>query len=240
MPDEQLPMKDGSVVHDPRLGRLPEFDERSREYPVRKLLKAEGIKKPRSYTWACDTHLDQGNMGSCVGHYVAHELAARPMVVPVDSAWALGFYQLAQQLDQWPGGEYPGASPRYSGSSMLGGAKAMQKRGYITEYRWGFSIDDLILTVGYFGPVGLGINWKEAMFYPDEKGVIRNDGKVMGGHAILCRGVNVKTKLARLHNSWGTSWSQGGDCFISFDDLEGLLKEQGECVIPIGRAHPKS
>ncbi len=233
-------MKDGSVVEDPRLGRLPEFDERSKNFPIRKILKEEGIKKPRSYTWRCDLHLDQGAMGSCVGHYIAHELTARPMVVQTDSAWALGFYYLAQELDQWPGGEYPGAKPRYAGSSMLGGCKAMQKRGYCTEYRHAFDFNDALLTVGYLGPVGLGINWKEGMFYPDEKGVIRNEGRVMGGHAILWKGVNVKTKMARLHNSWGEAWGTGGDCFISFEDLEGLLKEQGECVIPMGRAHPKT
>lgn len=56
-----------------------------------------------------------------------------------------------------------------------------------------------------------------------------------GGHAILCNGVNVKSGLYRLHNSWGESWGVNGEAFISRADMATLLKRQGEACIPVKR-----
>ena len=46
------------IIPQPPLGRLVQFDERSREYPIRTLLAAEP-KKLKSYTWRCKQVLDQ-------------------------------------------------------------------------------------------------------------------------------------------------------------------------------------
>ena len=60
----------------PILDRIARFDERSREWGIRKLQPGE----PRSYTWDCDTNLNQGNEGACVGFGWAQEAAARPVL----------------------------------------------------------------------------------------------------------------------------------------------------------------
>lgn len=212
---------------DRRLDRLVEFDERSRSYPVRTLVAGN---PPRSYTWSCGTYLDQRREGACVGFAWAHELAARPTVIAgMTEQRALEFYRTAQRLDPWPGEEY-------SGTSVLAGAKAVQAERYLVEYRWAFGLSDVVLTLGYKGPVVLGIPWYEGMFDPDPAGLVHVQGDVAGGHAILARGVSVKSRTVLLHNSWGPDWGVNGTARISFADLERLLYEHGEACVPTMRA----
>lgn len=215
---------------DPRLDRRVQFDERSRSYPIRNLV----LDKPqRSYTWACDTYLDQGREGACVGFSIAHEIAARPVEAAASSGLALDIYDRARQLDDWEGEDY-------DGTSVIAGMKAAVEKGYFNEYRWAFDLNDLILAVGYKGPAILGINWYEGMLDPDENGYIRPTGDIVGGHAILCRGVGVRQRYFYLHNSWGRDWGPlGGTCRIRFADLEQILHEDGEACIPMGRQDPE-
>lgn len=218
-------LRDGSHVDDPRLDRLQQFDDRSRDYPIRQLV---GAKQPRSYTWRCDTWLDQGREGACVGHAWAHEIAARPAIRPATSELAFAIYREAQRIDPWPG-------EQYEGTSVLAGAQITQQRGYFDEYRWCFGIDDLVLAVGYAGPVVLGINWHEGMFRPDADGYIAPTGSVMGGHAILATAVSVRRGDVTLHNSWSQSWGVNGRCRIRIPDLASLLQAGGEACVPLKR-----
>lgn len=227
-------LKNGTYVDDPRLSRIPQFDERSRAFPIRAAFK--GITPPRSYTWRCDTYLDQGQEGACVGFSMVHELIARPVCIDKDAQFAReGVYWEAQKIDPWEGGAYPGASPRYEGTSVLAGVKILKRLGFIEEYRWCFSLHDLVLAVGYRGPAILGINWYEGMFDTFPCGHIHVSGQVAGGHAILCKGVSVSRKTFTLHNSWGIAWGNGGDAYITWEEMERLLNEQGEAVIPLRR-----
>lgn len=229
-------LRDGSKTKDHRLTRIVKFDDRSRLYPARTL--ELGAKKPRSYKWACDHWLDQGQEGACVGFAVTHELLAKPSIVKgLDAKFAIEkIYWEAQKTDEWPGGAYPGAKPVYEGTSVLDGVKAAQKLGYIREYRWAFGLEDLVLAVGYLGPAVLGLNWYEGMFDVESCGYIHVNGRIAGGHAILCNGVDVKRKTFNLHNSWGPSWGVGGDATISWTDMDRLLKEDGEACIPTSRS----
>ncbi len=229
-----LILKNGSQVKDPRLTRIVHFDERSKGYPIRAVLSST---TPRSYTWPCTTWLDQGSEGACVGFSFAHELLAAPAVVRgVDKKFAKEkIYWEAQKIDPWDGGSYPGASPYYEGTSVLAGVKAVQELGYIEEYRWAFGLEDLILAVGHSGPVVLGINWYEGMFDMMPCGFVHVTGSVAGGHAILCQGVNVSEEYFTLHNSWGTSWGDGGNAKITWKEMDQLLKEDGEACVPVVR-----
>lgn len=227
-------LRDGSETLDLRLARLKLFDERSRKFTVRAATKG---KKPRSFTWRCDAWLDQGQEGACVGFSLAHELVARPAVVKgINAKFAVEkIYWEAQRNDPWEGGSYPGAKPRYEGTAVLEGIKAVQKLGYIEEYRWAFGLQDLILAVGHLGPAVLGVPWYEGMFAPAPCQHIHVHGAVVGGHAILCNGVNVKKRTFTLHNSWGKSWGTQGEAQISWDEMDRLLHEEGEAVIPLKR-----
>lgn len=217
------------IFADRRLGRLIEFDHRSLSYPIASLLPKE-TKKPRSYTWECRATLDQGQEGACVGFGFAHELAARPSRRLVHQAGAFAIYRKAQTLDPWPGEDY-------EGTSVLAGIKAVQQMypKFIQSYRWAFGLDDVILTLGYLGPVVLGINWYYSMYSPDSNGIIKVEGQLAGGHCILAKGVDIKKKLITLHNSWGSDYGKGGSCYISYDNLNRLLKEGGEALVPVKR-----
>lgn len=225
-------------MEDKKLNRLVSFDEKSRNYPITALL---GIPVISNKTWKCETHLDQGNTGQCVGHAWAHELNALPYKVDIQSSTAKTIYYAAQQWDEWAG-------TLYDGTSVLAGAKVVSSIGLMPEYRWAFGIDDVINTLSAFGPVVLGINWYKDMFTPDVNGLISPTGIIAGGHAILATGIQIREKVGfkwvtlpepiiRLHNSWGTSWGVNGDAFITASNLSKLLQEQGEACVPVKRKH---
>lgn len=222
-------LKGGYTTRDPRLDRLVQFDERSRQFPIRALIPDKA--KPRSFTWSCPVQLDQGQEGACTGFGVAQEGAARPVKVKdVTDAVAQEIYHRARQLDEWPGEDY-------EGSSVIAAVKAAQEKGWYPEYRWAFGLDDALLALSYHGPVVIGINWYSGMFTPDSDNTIHVTGDIEGGHCTLLNKINVKKKRVGIHNSWG------GDCNaeLSWDDLDRLLHEQGEACVPVKRAYgPKA
>ncbi|WP_407555249.1 hypothetical protein QOM21_35740 [Streptomyces sp. Pv4-95] len=229
-------LKNGNTTIDRRLDRIPQFDERSRNFPIREMVTERAPL--RSAGWACPSWLDQGNEGACVGFAWSHELIATPVEVPgVNDSFARGVYREAQKVDEWPGEDY-------DGTSVLAGAKAVSARGYMDEYRWAFGVDDVLRTLGYFGPVVIGIKWYNSMFQPAPNGLLEVSPGDFGGHAILVRGVSLKARLngsrgttpvVRLRNSWGRDWGVDGDCYLRVEDLEKLLKDDGEACVPVER-----
>lgn len=160
------------------------------------------------------------------------------VVEGVDDEFARGVYQDAQKVDEWPGEDY-------SGTSVLAGAKTVQDRGYMGEYRWAFGVDDALRALGYQGPVVIGIPWYQSMFEPRPSGLVEVTPGGGGGHAILVRGVSLKARLAgepgpmpvvRLRNSWGHEWGLDGDCYIKVEDFQALLEDQGDCCVPVARS----
>jgi hypothetical protein len=225
-----MQLKAGRTTNDPRLDRVPEFDVRSRAFPIRTLVEA---KLPRSYTWSVPVMLDQGNEGACCGFARTQELAARPRTHPwVTNHYARQLYLAAQEVDEWPGHDY-------SGTSVLAAAKVAVMLGHMKEYRWGFSLMDTILGIGYGGPGVFGTNWYTGMMRPDVDGRIRPTGVIEGGHSWLGRAVAIPIKRrpsGRVGgwNSWGqrVGWPQ---FWLTYDDLERLLHEQGEFCISVQR-----
>lgn len=206
--------------------RVPQFDDASRRYPIRTLVQG---RKPRSYTWSCDVWLDQGSHGYCVGYAWAHELAARPVVVPqVTDDTANSLYWTSRRWANLPDNE--------EGSTVLAGAKAAMQAGRLKEYRWAFDLDDWIAAIGLHGPGVAGLDWTEGMMRPDEEGIIRATGATLGGHAIAITGVNLRRGLFKLHQSWGRGFGIGGELYLPFEDADVLRRRQGELCVPVVRA----
>lgn len=215
------------------LDRNRHVDIRSLSYPVEVTTKA-----PRSYTWLRGTVLDQGQEGACVGFGWSAELSARPSAVAgIDNNFALTLYHQAQKFDEWAG-------ENYSGSSVLAGAKVLQKAGYITEYRWCLTIDDLIYALGHQGPVVIGVDWYTGMFNVDKAGFIRPTGKIEGGHCTLLHGITIvknadgtinylKSSVIGV-NSWGVDWGVFGRFRIALVDMM-VLFQGGDFAVPMGR-----
>lgn len=249
----QLELKDGSATTDPRLDRLIQFDERSRRYSMAPL--TEG-RRPRSYTWSVGTWLNQGVEGACVGYMLAHELIARPLkATGIDARYARErLYWEAQKVDPWAGGAYPGASPFYEGTSVLAGLKVAQSLGHFQQYRWSFTLEDLVLGLGYDGPACLGVWWKTGMDRPDANGFITYTGRYRGGHAILAYQIKVVPKTpgpgwtewtwdnvdqnasyVSLWNSWGAGWGKRGTCRMRLTEMWNCLRDDGEAAFAIRR-----
>ena len=230
------------------LDRKIKFDPRSRAFSITDVISHDRI---RSYSWACTTWNDQGKEGACVGFAWSHELASRPVVIPTDNDIARNIYLNAKKIDEWAGEDY-------DGTSVLAGVKSTRelfkdKNGIpsIAEYRWAFSLEDLVRALGFRGPAVLGMNWYVGMFNTDASGFIHKSGWLSGGHAIMARAVsivwidakatktwcnvNLALSYVTLRNSWGKDWGVSGECKISLTDLEALLKEQGEVCIPVIR-----
>lgn len=228
-------LKNNVVTADIRCDRIVKFDERSRAFPIIKLVSKH--KKLRSYTWRCREWLDQKNEGACVSTGIGHELAARPAEVKGLTFKYVkeNIYWPAQESDDWPGGSYPNAHPYYEGTSVLAGIKIAHKMGWFDSFHWAFGLRDLQIGVGYHGPAVLGLRWYTGMYAPDSDGYIHPTGKIVGGHCILCNAINVKKERFTLHNSWGRGWGRDGECYISFGDMTKLLYQQGEAAFFKGR-----
>jgi hypothetical protein len=134
-------------------------------------------------------------------------------------------YALAQRNDEWPGEDY-------DGSSVRGGAKALQAMGKISAYGWAFNAQDALQWVGNHGPVVLGTNWYASMMTPRQDGILIVKGRNIGGHAYLLLGYDDRKDLALIQNSWGTDWGLNGRAWIRYVDLDRLIKEDGEACAP--------
>jgi hypothetical protein len=169
---------------------------------------------------------DQRNTPQCVGYSWAHWLedgpvqqsGIPPIIKPID------IYKNAQKLDEWYG-------ENYDGTSVRGAVKYLKNIGKVKSYYWAFDLQTLIDTVMKLGPVVVGTNWYNGMFYPNGNGLIKIGGSLVGGHAYVINGVNTKTKQFRIKNSWGKAWGKGGHAFISFNDMTRLIREQGEICL---------
>jgi hypothetical protein len=242
MPKATHKLRDGSRTSDRRLARLVRFDDRSLDYPVRDLIDTKGT---RTRHWPCAKHLDQANAGACVAFACTHALISRrPSLPGITAKFALEqVYWEAQRADEWDGGAYPSAQPQYEGASVLDTVKVLRARGYFQSFYWAFGLQDLVRALSWVGPAVVGLYWYKDMFDVHGCGYVHASGKRVAGHGILCKGVNVEERYFVLHNSWGASWGHGGDAKISWDDMDQLLHEEGEAVIPIagrGKPRPKS
>lgn len=239
--DAPTKMRDGTTAEDPRLGRLVQFDDRSRAYSVSEVLPDRGL---RTRSWRCDVHLDQGQTSACTGFSRTYDISGQPVAVKIRGAlpkepFAHSLYRLAQYLDEWPG-------QNYEGSSVLGALKAAQQLGFIGEYRWAFDMDDMLAALSHVGPVVVGTTWFNSMFQPRPSGLleIRPSSGEAGGHAYTLRRILVTRSAKRaflgagedirsepllvVRNSWVKDWGKGGEAGIWPSDYYQHLWTNGE------------
>ncbi len=224
-----------------KLDWRPRFDERSRNFPISAVVRKTVRRKNK--LWKVGPILDQGFEGACVGFGWTAEALATPVAVNLSKVkarvprqpqpFAQYVYKFAKTIDEWEG-------ENYDGTSVLAGAKSMQTFSLLREYRWAFSMDEMVDGLISKGPVVLGIPWYEGM-YEAPNGVLKVSGDNVGGHCILAVGYRVASSKAGgkdtviLQNSWGTSWGINGLAEIEVSELAKLLAE-GEACLPIKRS----
>lgn len=239
-------MRNGEVVQDSRLGRLPSYDERSRAFQIRPVLeaiKAEGKptrRRPRpgpTLNQSGPPCTGAGGDSGCVGFSFCHILNAGP--VRRSPQWkhdeACGAYRRGQNEDEWEGND--------AGTSLLAVARAAHHDGYIDGYRWigagsQTPIDDTRETLDLIGPVWFGIPWYTSMFNPSPGGWLEVDpgSGLAGYHAIAglrhyvgkLRGHGSRifdgVQLQQTWGDWGTRYHrESGFAVVTFEQLEAHL-----------------
>ena len=228
------------------VGRVRMKDGRDEKYLISDLLEVDfdNLKTASDggykYWWDSGWWGNQGSTPQCVAYAWMHWLEDGPITHFYEDRnfdpWYTDedqqclfeprdIYTEAQKRDRWPG-------ENYAGTSVRAGAKVLKDRGVIAEYRWGWTLDDLVQAVLNFGPVVVGSYWYEDMYYPDEDGFVQASGRKVGGHAYVVNGINLKEGKARIKNSWSRNWGNEGHCWIRLDpDMKRLVEGGGEVCL---------
>jgi hypothetical protein len=209
------------------LGRIYSVDTRDLNFLISDRLPITVPRQMTSRYWQSNVWSgDQGRTPMCVGYAWAHWIEDGPIthkgpkpVIPPQL-----IYSEAQKIDEWPG-------EGYDGTSVRAGAKYLKNTGKIGSYYWAFDVNTLINTILNVGPVVVGTNWYYGMFFPNRTARISISGPVVGGHAYVINGIDTRTRMFRLKNSWGLRWGIMGHAYISFDDMSRLILERGEICL---------
>lgn len=214
--EQPIQLRGGFAAEDPRLGRVPQFDEASRGFDIRATLEEhDTVGVIHSRSWYNPLYLNQGQTSACTGESRTYDLGGSPVPLRVtqdllnalakeghtltgktlrqrfDQDFAQAIYRIAQKYDEWAGEDY-------EGSSVLGALKACAALGLIGEYRWAFNIDDMCSALSTLGPVVVGTTWYNSMFDPRPSGALEIDPSSgeAGGHAYCFRRI-LATKSAQ-------------------------------------------
>lgn len=228
----------------PGFGRLVAPDERDKQFPMRLMLDPlrdqffpRGIP-PGNRHYFSGTVLDQGETGTCVAHGWTAKVHAAPIMQKM-SVTPYDFYRRIVAIDEWSDNDFEATAPDsqlQSGTSVRAGAKMLVQLGYAKQYLWAESAEDVRAWIlAGFGGVVMGTWWTNTMMNTDAEGFVSYTGSRVGGHAWYINGWNDKVRhngvnvpAARAQNSWGMAWGQKGRFWITRDDLERAISENGE------------
>lgn len=200
-------------------GRVHLPDSRDKDYPMDKV---RGLALDKTKMWRTGPILNQRHSSQCVGYAWRQWLSSAPLMTQ-GGPTAYDIWSSARSLDELPGDDY-------NGTTVRGGAKALETLGYIKEYVWAYNAEmvrDFVLSTG---TVVLGCNWYHGMTNTSFLNYARPTGKYLGGHALLVCGFDHGKNAFRLVNSWGRSWGWNGMAWIKFEHLNDLLVDSGEAA----------
>lgn len=218
------------------LGRIQHFDPRNYSYRIRQVvpvdttiadaLKAEPARR-RRYWFANGHWEDQGQTPECTAAALLHWREDGPITVkgPTPAGERVRLYKRIQLEDRTAGRYYP------AGATSLAMARVAVAEGMAGEYRWGYTVDEIVAALLALGPVAFGSNWTTGMDRPDAQGFVQYTGSPRGGHEYVLNGVNLDREFVRLKNSWGRGWGTNGHAKMSFATLAHLLADNGDATI---------
>lgn len=162
--------------------------------------------------WA---YYDQGSEGRCV-EFALLRMASlhNRRRYDITSSW---HYWTAQRLDEWDGGTYPGAKPRYEGTSVRAGLEVARLSGLVRELRTPRRLTETEAAGRVSAEDGIAA-YRWATSWQDVRTVL---------------GVPDWLPGVPLLNSWGTAWPRE---VLLLDAVgERLLAEDGEFGVPTDR-----
>ena len=159
-------------------------------------------------------------------------------------------YYKAKEIDEWPGEE---------GTSIRFGMKVLNKIGVPCEKGWPYddiyvgepkrwanmvslwslggeyrsieSMGGLIESLRNNGPLPIGIECFEEIFYVGRDGVVSYPAEPdwwYGGHAICLVGWNPTKNLFKFKNSWGREWGQFGYGYLPYNYIRDFCMDAWE------------
>jgi len=183
--------------------------------------------------WTSTGVLDQQGTAQCVGYSGFKYLTTGPIYNRFPGHQPQDLYAECLKVDEFPGEDWEG------GTSVRALFKVFKRLGYVTGYQWAFDADTVVGHLLTKGPVVMGTNWYRDMFMPHNRtGYMSVSGPQDGGHAWLIVGVDRNRKnpdgtrgAVRMINSWGKDWGQSGRAWLTIEDLDRLVKEEGEACV---------
>lgn len=230
-------MSDGllTYIEDKTGGRLGRnvvwHDPRNRDWPARGVLFGDNAKPVKKLWWTRDV-FDQNGHSSCTFESAAGTIYTSPFRLELPRTNLTKYdsqeerllgYREAQKHDPYEG-------VNYDGSSTDAPFIVLRNRGEIEEWRWNFGIDDVVLTLGHWGAISQGTWWTSGMDEPDKYGFVKPVGTKRGGHAYRGVGVDPFRGYITYVNSWGRRYGINGRFRMLIEDVEKLLREDGEAV----------
>ena len=211
----------------------------------------KSVRAPYTYTIEKEfplpplvAHYNQGNIGACTGYSASWLMSIFNNPEAYDAYW---LYKRGQQTDGDPGttGDQDGGYVwavmdvlRKEGHKEPG--KAVEKDNGIESYSWCRSADEVRGAFSLGRPVVFGINWyakfNSPQTYNGEYWIGRqtNWGSILGGHAICAYAISDQRQAVRLVNTWGPTYPP---VWISYNSINRLLSEHGECAVAIDIAN---
>lgn len=212
-----------------RFGRRFAPDARDKRFQIPRVAVPAGVTQR---TWFTRDVFDQGYTSACVAYAGVGWLVAGPVRNVKEPPEFAELYRACQLIDEWPGED-----PEVEGTSVRALMRVLKSRGYVSEYRWAWTLEPVVNHILTSSPVVLGTTWYSGMMEPDAEGFVHATGELVGGHAYLGIGASLNKKCpdgsrgaARCVQSWGEGWGQRGRFWLSFTDLARLLAEDGEAA----------
>lgn len=223
--------------------RVPTDDEHVRKYPLSAAPVAapDTVERFLTLPSAYREHYDQGREGACVGFSCSEAMTILNRRI-YSARW---LWNEAKKIDEWPDTN-PGDS---NGTSVRAAMDVLRTQGHrrvvkgvahearlnegIAANRWASTIDELRACIAAGVPVVMGTNWYAGMDTPEKVGrehwIGRGElGAVRGGHAFMLEAASDRRQAFRTPNSWGPNHPR---CWMSYELVERLLREQGEATV---------
>jgi hypothetical protein len=216
-----------------RRRRVPDLRDHLHLARTRLMQDAIPLRTTGRWHWKTGPVLDQGDNPHCVAYAFKSLLEASP-VRQEGTLTAVQLYKRAQELDEWPGTDYEGTSVR-------GGAKAVQEEGALPEYLWSFDVPTTTVWVLNKSPVVIGIVWPDSMMDPYKDDFLKVEGDLVnaGGHSVIFTGVDTEIRCPddsrgayRIQCAWTRKWANNGRAWLPFNGAKILFAEAGEVCMP--------
>lgn len=108
------------------------------------------------------------------------------------------------------------------GTDMKSGLKALEKMGFVKSYYYSDKIDEILISVLNLGPVVIGVDWYYGMQHCS--GILKKTGGLLGQHAVVVYGVDLKKGYFLVVNSHGEDWGKDGKGKIGFALMNEIFK----------------